>query len=183
MAIMMGYRRGEIAGLEWPDMDLSIGKITINRSSVVLSEFGIVKGTPKSKTSKRTSYMPPQLIAVLKDYKVWWNNFIMQLGDRYDGNQRLFLQITGKPLYPSTLYEWMRKLEKKYGLPIVSMHSVRGSSISMQKYSGLLSDEEVMKDAGHSDFQVTQDHYIKPFESEQKRIAVAKAKIFTVQGD
>lgn len=180
LTIMMGYRRGEVAGLEWQDIDLEKGKIKISRASLTIQGMGIIESTPKSKTSIREGYMPKQLTELLREYKVWWDDYTAKLGDKAAGSQRLFLQANGKPIYPSTLYCWLQKQEKKFGLPVVSMHSIRKTCLSMQKHSGLVDIDSIVRDAGHADSRVTQEHYIKQFDSEKQKVAQAKEVIFAV---
>lgn len=58
------------------------------------------------------------------------------------------------------------------------MHSLRKSALSMQAHSGLLEDEQITADAGHSSFRVTVKHYIKEFKSVKQRVADSKDIIF-----
>lgn len=184
IAIIMGYRRGEIAGLEWDDIDLGTGKICIKRAHITVKGRGSLDSTPKSTAGQRTSYMPTQLLDLVKEYKAWWDDNVEKLGDKYKGSKRLFLQQDGKKtVNPSTLAVWLKSLEKKYNLPIVSMHSLRATSITMHKNSNLMTDAELIKEAGHSNIAVTNKHYIMPFTSEQKKTALIKEQIFNIESD
>lgn len=48
----------------------------------------------------------------------------------------------------------------------------------MQKASKKISDEDIASDAGHDDIRVTNDHYIKEFQSSKKRTAAIKENMF-----
>lgn len=57
-AILGGFRRGELIGLEWCDVDYEKCTISINKSiSLTIGGHAQVK-SPKSKASKRTVTMP-----------------------------------------------------------------------------------------------------------------------------
>lgn len=86
----MGLRRGELAGLEWKDINFQNKTMTIQRSVQDIVGFGLITKDPKTENSKRTISMPDKLIAYLKEYKVWWDNKKYYLGDRWKDTDRLF---------------------------------------------------------------------------------------------
>lgn len=176
--LLMGIRRGECAGLEWQDIDLEKGTMSIARSSSQITGFGVVTGKPKSEHSKRTIDMPPSLINILKEYKEWWQKTTDALGDRYGGSNRLFLQSNGLPISPSTILYWLNVLTEKYGLPKVSVHSLRHTNISVQLTSQLIPDKEVSARAGHGSTKVTKDIYWELFRQDGKNAAMAIDGLF-----
>lgn len=58
----MGLRRGELAGLEWKDIDYESKTMTIQRSVQDIVGFGHITKHPKTENSKRTISMPDKLI-------------------------------------------------------------------------------------------------------------------------
>lgn len=74
IALFMGIRRGELAGLEWKDIDFENKTMTIARSVQDIVGFGIITKEPKTENSKRTISMPDNLIEYLHEYKAWWQN-------------------------------------------------------------------------------------------------------------
>ena len=67
--IFIGARLGELAGLEWSDIDLNNGIISINKSSQYLSDKGIFTKSPKTESSIREVAIPDFIISLLKEYK------------------------------------------------------------------------------------------------------------------
>ena len=68
--LFMGLRRAELCGLEWRDIDLEGKKMTILRNSLPVPKHGVITKGPKTKTSKRTIFIPDSLVDALKEYKV-----------------------------------------------------------------------------------------------------------------
>ena len=60
--LFMGLRRGELAGLEWKDIDYENKTMTIARSVQDIIGFGLITKEPKTENSKRTISMPDKLI-------------------------------------------------------------------------------------------------------------------------
>ena len=65
-----------------------------------LGSFGIVTKSPKSETSRRTITIPDKLLEILLEYKKWWNEMRVNMGDRWDNRNQLFLQDDGKNMHP-----------------------------------------------------------------------------------
>ena len=46
--ILTGFRRGEVAGLEWKDIDFEANQITIRRSITATTGYGVYEKLPKT---------------------------------------------------------------------------------------------------------------------------------------
>jgi len=68
--IFIGARLGELAGLEWSDIDLKNGIISINKSSQYLSNKGIFTKSSKTESSIREVAIPDFIVSLLKEYKI-----------------------------------------------------------------------------------------------------------------
>ena len=64
-----GLRRGELIALEWSDIDLKNGIISINKSSQYLSDKGIFTKSPKTESSIREVAIPDFIVSLLEEYK------------------------------------------------------------------------------------------------------------------
>lgn len=58
LAICTGFRRGEIMGLEWPDINFSNNNITVERTSLYTVKDGIFEDGTKAENSERTAPLP-----------------------------------------------------------------------------------------------------------------------------
>ncbi len=158
IALFMGIRRGELAGLEWKDIDFENKTMTIARSVQDIVGFGIITKEPKTENSKRTISMPDKLIEYLHEYEAWWQNQKKYLGDRLGDTDRLFCTEDGKDICPGLLRVWLQKTLARAGLPIVTLHSLRHTNITLQLMAGV-DMKTVSARAGHSKASTTSDFY------------------------
>lgn len=158
IALYMGLRRGEIAGLEWKDIDYENKTMTIQRSVQDVQGFGIFTKKPKTENSKRTITIPDNLIKYLKEYQVWWDNQKKYLGDCWELNDRLFCNEVGGSISPGLFRVWLQKILDRAGLPRVSLHSIRHLNVTLQLKAGI-DMKTVSERAGHSRASTTSDIY------------------------
>lgn len=68
LELSTGLRRGEIAGLQWGDLDMLTGELHISRQATTV-HGRISLSTPKTKSSIRTIILPPDIVKILAEYK------------------------------------------------------------------------------------------------------------------
>ena len=156
--LFMGLRRGELAGLEWKDIDYENKTMTIARSVQDIIGFGLITKEPKTENSKRTISMPDKLIDYLKEYEIWWLNQKKYLGDRLGNTDRLFCTEDGTDISPGLFRVWLQKTLTKVDLPKVTLHSLRHTNITLQLVAGV-DMKTVSARAGHSKASTTSDFY------------------------
>jgi len=66
LALATGLRRGELMGLEWPDVDFENNTITVNKASQYLPKKGTFTKGPKTKSSNRKIAVPESVMTLLK---------------------------------------------------------------------------------------------------------------------
>ncbi len=98
LAVYSGYRRSEMLGLEWKDIDFEQRTIKIRRTSQYTKAKGIYTDTTKTRKSKRIAKFPPQIIAMLKRFKAEQEEYAKQLGTKWKEYDRLFTQWDGTPM-------------------------------------------------------------------------------------
>ena len=168
--LFLGLRNAEICGLEWKDIDLNFGVLRIERNSLYYRGIGVVTKEPKTKNSKRTLSIPPQLTEILKIYKSWWDIQKTGHGDLWQYSDRLLLQDNGNPIHPCTPRKWLEDFEMKNGLTHVPPHSLRHTSITLQLMAGV-PIKAVSQRAGHADERITLNIYTHFLKEEDKRAA------------
>ena len=115
---LCSLRRSEIYALDWKDIDLKAGTVTVRRSVVKGEEGFVVKETNKTDSSTRTvPIIVPQLITALKAQKV-------KSGPVCTTN-------------PNTLYRQINALCHKADLPEVGVHGLRHSFASLCHQIGI----------------------------------------------
>lgn len=135
---MTGMRRGELAGLEWKDIDYEKNTISINRTGAYCKNIGIYTKEPKTAGSIRVITVSEIVIKQLKEYQEWYNINKANWGDRWIDSDRLFVQEHGEPICPNTIRFWLNKMLVENGMPHITVHSLRHTNITMQIAAGLL---------------------------------------------
>ncbi len=125
LAIYSGYRRSEMLGLEWKDIDFKNEVIHVRRTSQYTAEKGIYTDTTKTRKSKRISKFPPSIMELLKDLKLEQQKEAEKLGSKWIDYDRLFTKWDGTPMNPQTPYEWLKEYCEKIDIPFKNIHSLR----------------------------------------------------------
>ncbi len=158
LAIYTGCRRGELMGLEWKDIDLNTGMISISRTSNYTSGKGIYTDTTKTRNSLRTIYIPQNIIELLRQYQKEQTEYKKQLGDLWKEHDRLFTKFNGEPMSLNAPYTWLRKQCKKIDFPFYGVHTFRHLNASLQINAGV-DPTTVAASLGHSTPQTTLSIY------------------------
>lgn len=165
LAIYGGFRRGEILGFEWKDIDFETGVISVVRtSSYQNSETGTYTTTPKTKSSMRSLQLPDELIQELKKYKIEQTEQRLQLGDKWYNSDRLFTQENGKPMHTNTTYKWLKKLCENNNIKFKGLHAFRHSFATELIQSGEVDIKTVSAVLGHSQTSTTLNIYAHEYE-------------------
>lgn len=176
--LLTGFRRGEVAGLQWGDIDFEEKTITVNRSLTTVTGHGVVLKEPKTENSKRTITIADTLVNALQTYRKWWVQRREDFGDYMQENDYLFTQENGERLNPSTYTGWLNKVLKAAGLDHHSLHSLRHTNITMQIAAGVPL-VTVSARAGHARTSTTSDIYAHFIKSSDKTAAQVIDKMFT----
>lgn len=125
LAVFTGFRRGEIMGLEWSDIEFEEMTVSVTRSSQYTAEDGVYEDDTKTVKSKRIIYLPSTIINLIGEYKVWWENERDKAKDKWHETNRLFIQWNGLPMHPDTISQWFPDFIRKNKLPHVTYHGLR----------------------------------------------------------
>ena len=91
-----GFRRSEMLGLEWKDIDFEHNIISIRRTSNYTAERGTYTDTTKTKRSQRTLKISPYIMKILQQLKDEQDNEALRLGDKWVETDRLSPNGTAK---------------------------------------------------------------------------------------
>lgn len=174
LAAFSGFRRGELLGLEWKDIDFESCVISISRTSCYTAKDGTYTDTTKTRKSQRSMKFPKQVIDILKRYKDEQDDVANKLGSKWVDTDRLFVKWNGEPMQNNTPYEWLSKFCKKHGLPFYGVHSFRHMFASMLVNEGV--DIVTVSGAlGHSTVSTTSNIYCHIIENSRARASDAIA--------
>ena len=169
--LLSGLRRAELLGLRWQDVDFSTGALRIVQSWNYVPAVGTYVSTPKTEDSARCLRVSTAALTILRTYRAWQDERRAAAGDAWqDTDGRVFTNELGRPLFPSSLTAWLRKLIRCSGLPDSSVHSLRHTYASL-----LIADKTplvvVAHNLGHSQPSTTANIYAHVIESAEVEAA------------
>ena len=172
LTVFTGVRLGELMGLEWQDVDFKNGIISINRSSQYLADMGVFTKVPKTESSIREIAIPEFIISLLEEYKLWYEDQKSFYGELWTNSDRLFVQVDGKPMHPSTISKWFVKFVAQIGLPVINFHGLRHTNASLLVAQNI--DIAVISARlGHAQISTTLDFYVHPLLSHNRKAGYA----------
>lgn len=131
LLLYTGFRRGELLGLEWPDIDFNNQVIHVRRSSLYLPDKGIFEDDTKNATSERAIKVSAAAFQSLREFEVWQKEQRLKMGDQWQHSNRLFTAWNGKPMHPDTLTGWFHDFVVRNKLPQISIHSLRHTNATL----------------------------------------------------
>ncbi|SDA24827.1 Phage integrase family protein [Ruminococcus sp. YE71] len=147
--ITTGLRKGEILGLEWKNIDLDNGELSIVQSAKYSRKRGMYLGVPKTDTSVRKVRVPKEVVEMLRQYKAEQDEYILNMGSAWEYNDLLFTQYDGKLMSIQTPYEWLKGFYEKHSLPFKGIHASRHSFAS-EMIANKMDIIKVSRTLGHS---------------------------------
>ena len=172
LTVFTGVRLGELMGLEWQDVDFKNGILSINRSSQYLADMGVFTKVPKTESSIREIAIPEFIISLLEEYKLWYEEQKSIYGELWTNSDRLFVQVDGKPMHPSTISKWFVKYVGQIGLPVINFHGLRHTNASLLVAQNI--DIAVISARlGHAQISTTLDFYVHPLLSHNRKAGYA----------
>lgn len=179
LAIYGGFRRGELLGIEWKDIDFKHCVISIHRESLYTKETGIYTDVPKTPKGFRSRKLLPEIFIFLQQYHVQQNLKRLKVGDRWIDSDRLFVAWNGAPIYPSAPYNWLDRFCARTGMRKAkqAIHSLRHFNASLMIYCG--ADVKEVADAlGHAQASTTLNIYAHTFQqAEAERMGAMTDKL------
>jgi integrase len=175
MAVFTGFRRGELLGLEFRDIDFERQIVKINRTSNYTKDKGIFTDTPKTKSSYRTLRLSPELMNFLLQYKLHRDDYTESVGDKWHGkiesfngelvpNDRLFTQWNGLPMHPNAPSLFFERFCNRHGLKYLNLHACRHYTASAL-INARLDVKTVQAYLGHSAATTTLGIYCHEFQT------------------
>ena len=188
LAFACSLRKGEILALTWSDVDFKSGSICVNKTlkrvrkdaiqaldrNDILYQFPavfdegrtvIVLKRPKTRSSIRTVYLPPHVIDLLQDWKKEQTPCGKNVPD-------LILRYSsGRPLQEEALPRMLEKQLLTLGLPKVTFHSLRHSSITYKLILTGGNIKAVQGDSGHAQAEMITERYGHVIDSCRKECA------------
>lgn len=125
LLLYTGFRRGEMMGLEWKDIDFENNVISVRRTSNYTKERGIYTDTTKTKRSQRSRKYPQLVFDLLKSYKTEQDEERHKFGSKWIESDRIFVQADGRPMNNNSPYLWLHRFCEKNNMRFCDIHSFR----------------------------------------------------------
>lgn len=152
LSVHYGFRRGEVLGLRYCDVDFSGKTITICNTRTQV--HSVVEKQPKSAASLRTLPLIPRVEHYLLALKERQTKEKALFGSTYHENDYICKLADGTPLNVNSLSHKFRRLLQNCGMPPIRFHDLRHSVASYLLKNGV-SLKEIQLWCGHSDIAVT----------------------------
>lgn len=178
LILAFGLRRGEALGLHWSGLDLTTAtlKVThgVKRATVRDGSGGrtrVVLGELKTTKSRRTLFLTPELVEVLRRQRVFQAQERITLGEAWQDLGLIFPSEVGTVMDPDNISHMFSRICQRAGLGHWHLHELRhsGASLMLAQGTDLYVVSEVL---GHSSVAITKDVYGHLVEG-QKRAAAA----------
>lgn len=157
IAIYGGFRRGEILGLTWNDIDFDNYTIKISKAETHTKD-GTYSGETKNESSIRCVKFNSTIFSLLQNYKQYQKKKAQSLGSKWINNDLLFTQWNGQPMDMNTPYNWFKKFCDKNNIRFLCPHSFRHFAAAYLIHQGY-SIKQVQDFLGHSLAKTTLDTY------------------------
>lgn len=150
LALQTGLRRSEFLGLQWRDIDLPTGVLTVRRALVKLPSGGMELSVPKSGRPRAVA-LSPAAVEALEMHRD------RQIGFSGDADF-VFCRPDGSPFDPDLLTQWFKRTAVKAGFGNLRLHDLRHTHASLMLTAGVpmkVASERM----GHSSIGITADLY------------------------
>lgn len=158
LAVTTGMRRGEILGLRWSDIDFVAQRLSI-RQTIILVNYEVTAGTPKTSRGRRSIALDPATVAVLRAHRKRQEEERASLDAGYTDHGLVFAKVDGSPLNPDYFSQVFDRTVARLPITKIRLHDLRHTHATMGLASGIA--PKVMSDRlGHATVAFTQDIYM-----------------------
>ncbi|MFF3770541.1 tyrosine-type recombinase/integrase [Streptomyces sp. NPDC002232] len=166
LAIALGFRRGEVVGLRWENVDLDKREIRVRtQRQRVAGE--VYEDDPKGRRRKQTLPLPAICVAPLRWQRLKQAAARERAGEKWTETGYVFTTRTGQPIEPRNLYRSFTRVAKNAGLRVVRLHDARHGTATLLTAAGV-PPRVVMEILGHSQIAVTMNGYTHVVQDTQR---------------
>jgi len=158
VALALGLRQSEALALQWRDIDLLNGTLSVRRTLHRVKGKGLVYEPPKTKRSERMLALPAPLIVALHRHKAAQTGERTLAGSEWHDEDLVFAQPNGRPIDKKSDYDEWSALLKRAGVRHVRLHDGRHTAATLLLSEGV-HPRVVMELLGHSQMRTTMDIY------------------------
>jgi integrase len=178
LAIVSGMRRGEILGTRWSAIDLDAGKLSVQRTHVLINNR-LVVSEPKTMAGRRVIALDAGTVGALREWRKRQAAERLMLGlGKDDPDGLVFTDEAGDELHPKRLTDAHSRVAKTAGVPALPFHSLRHTSASLALAAGV-PPKVIQERLGHSAIGITLNVYAHTVPSMDAEAAATIANLLT----
>jgi integrase len=157
LALLRGFRRGELAGMADEALDAAAAAITVN---VALIQIGkrLVWGKPKTHAGERFVGLDSGSVEAGKAHQTQRKRERLAAGAAWQDSGRMFTTEYGALLNPDWISRRFKALAKEAGLPVIKFHAARHTAATLA-LQAKVDTKIVSEQLGHSTTRITEDLY------------------------
>lgn len=159
VALMMGLRHGEVAGLRWSEIDFFECSLNVAATLQRIPGEGVQLQDVKSESSRRTCPIPAYCMDALLRRRQIQEQEKVRAGEKWKQDSDFVLTSRyGARIVPEEMNRELNEALKRASLPHVRFHDLRHSTASLLIHKGVAM--KIVQDImGHSSYQITADTY------------------------
>ncbi len=158
LGAVTGMRRGELAGVQWVDIDFDGPMVSVRRELVFVPGTGYLVTPPKSSKSRRAIDVTEYDVAVLRKHRALQIEERLKAGSAWRDEGWVFAKLDGNHINPNDLTKTFKSLREELGLPTVRLHDLRHTHATLLLQAGVHL-KVVQERLGHSTIAITADTY------------------------
>lgn len=177
-----GLRMGEVLALEWQDVSLKEGVVTVSRSVVRTktpssSKRVSIIQSPKTASGRRTIPIPEDVVLVLKQWRLTQAQEKLKLGPVYNDSEQVFTSATGTPIRQRHAASRLSRLASQANIKHVNPHALRHTYATRLLEVGV-HPKVVQELLGHKNITLTLNTYSHVMPETKKAAAKALDGMF-----
>ena len=170
LALDLGLRLSEVAGLTWDMVSIDKQEIDISQQRQYVQGHGIIIGEPKTEKGKRVVTVSSYTLGKLTEYKEHQDKMRLMCGSAWHESDIIITHDDGVPLFPRRPSVWFSDFVKRKGLPHITFHGLRHSNASLM-IGGEVDIVTLSGRLGHSNTTTTLNTYAHLIKSRERRAA------------
>jgi integrase len=157
LALLRGFRRGELAGMGDADFDADDASVKVNVALLMIGGR-LSWGRPKSKAGERVVDLDQGSVIAGQAHRMQRKRERLAAGPAWQDSGRMFTREDGSSLNPDWISRRFRQLSAEAGLPVIKFHAARHTAASLM-FDAQVDVKIVQEVLGHSTETITRDIY------------------------
>jgi len=157
LALLRGFRRGELAGMADDAFDPDAASITVNVALLVVGGK-LIWGKPKSRAGERVVGLDADSVQAGRAHRSRRRRERLAAGAAWEDSGRMFTYQTGERINPDWISRRFKEMAAEAGLPVIKFHGARHTAATLA-LQAKVDTKIVSEQLGHSTTRITEDLY------------------------